>query len=249
VTPSIVVKCIGMKKPYDMPFQKAAALISKINNSLPLFPGGTDDSKFSDQELVGLMEWALPASWRAKFDLDSYIPTLGTKAKLISECEAIERNKFLNRERKKDNNNNKTVHKKTKFSNFESRAKFRGNFRRRYFCRKCGPNDMHTTPECRILKRVAVHKPFTQRGRPTKDAHVTNKQAGSKKSKAATRKADRHSSDSSESSDSVMPVNNMEFRNHNEIGTLGLEKMQIRIKQEPDDWVHVEDESTCWEEI
>ena len=28
------------------------------------------------QELVGLKEWSLLASWRAKFDLDSYIPTL-----------------------------------------------------------------------------------------------------------------------------------------------------------------------------
>jgi hypothetical protein len=255
----------GMKKPYDMPFRKAAALISKINNSLPLFPGGTDESKFSDQELVGLMEWSLPSSWRAKFDLDSYIPTLGTKAKLISECEAIERNEFLNKERKNNNNNNnKKIHKKTKFSKFVSRAKLRGNFRRPYFCRKCGPNNTHATPECRILKRTTeaaevekngvevarkTHKPFTPRGRPFKEAHATSKQAGNKKSKAVTRKADRHSSDSSESSDSAMSVNNMEFRTHNEMGTLGLENMQIQSKQEPDDWVHVEDESTSWEEI
>ena len=80
----------GTQKPSDMPLRKAAAIISKINNSLPLFLGGTADSEFSDQELVGLMEWSLPASWRAKFDLDSYITTLDTKAKLISECEAIE---------------------------------------------------------------------------------------------------------------------------------------------------------------
>jgi hypothetical protein len=36
------------------------------------------------------MEWSLPATWRAKFDLDSYIPTLHSRAKLIEVCEAIE---------------------------------------------------------------------------------------------------------------------------------------------------------------
>jgi hypothetical protein len=93
-----------------------------------------DESKFSDQELVGLMEWSLPSSWRAKFDLDSYIPMLGMKAKLISECKAMKRNEFLNRERKNNNNNKKNSQKKNKFSKFASHAKFCGNFRRRYFC-------------------------------------------------------------------------------------------------------------------
>jgi hypothetical protein len=78
----------GMRKPIDMTTCKTAAAISKINNSLPLFPLGTTTSKFTDQELVGLIEWLLPPHWRKKSDLDGYIPTLGTKAKLISECEA-----------------------------------------------------------------------------------------------------------------------------------------------------------------
>ena len=76
------------------------------------------------------MEWSLPASWRAKFDLDSYIPTLDKKAKLISECETIERNEQINKERKSNNNNNNNKNsQKTKFTNFESRTKFRGNKR------------------------------------------------------------------------------------------------------------------------
>ena len=135
-------------------------LISKINNSLPLFPGGTAESKYSEQELVGLMEWSLPASWRAKFDLDSYIPTLDSKAKLISECEAIKRNEFLNKERKasnnnnNNNNNNNKIHKKTKFAKFQVRGTFRERKRGNYFCRKCGPNATHATPDCWHLKRA-----------------------------------------------------------------------------------------------
>jgi hypothetical protein len=48
--------------------------------------------KFSDTEIIGLLEWSLPPPWRTKFDLDGYIPTLHTRAKLIENCEAIERN-------------------------------------------------------------------------------------------------------------------------------------------------------------
>jgi hypothetical protein len=111
-----------MRKPYNLLTRKTTAAITKINNSLPLFPLGNQDSKFSDQELVGLLEWSLPAPWRKKFDLDGYIPTLGTKAKLISECEAIERNKIArDKERKDDNDNNNN--KKNKFGKFVARAK------------------------------------------------------------------------------------------------------------------------------
>jgi hypothetical protein len=46
-------------------------------------------------EIIGLLEWSLPAPWRAKFDLDGYIPTLHSKTRLIEACEAIERNELV----------------------------------------------------------------------------------------------------------------------------------------------------------
>jgi hypothetical protein len=76
----------GMKKPYNLSTRKTAAAITKINNCLPVFPLGLPASKFTDQEVVGLLKWSLPSTWRKKFDLDGYVPTLGTKAKLILEC-------------------------------------------------------------------------------------------------------------------------------------------------------------------
>jgi hypothetical protein len=60
---------------------------------LTLFPNATEASKFSEGELFGLLEWSLPATWRAKFDLDGYIPTLHSRARLIEACEAIEQSK------------------------------------------------------------------------------------------------------------------------------------------------------------
>jgi hypothetical protein len=81
----------GMKKPFDLTTRLTAAALSRINNCLPLFPGGDENSKFSPAELLEILECSLPYSWRQKFDYDGYIPTDGTRAQLILSCEAIER--------------------------------------------------------------------------------------------------------------------------------------------------------------
>jgi hypothetical protein len=103
----------GMKKPYSLSTRKTAAAITKINNCIPVFPLGLPASKFTDQEVVGLLEWLLPSTWRKTFDLDGYVPTLGTKAKLILECKAIEQNKSVNKKERKDDDNNNNNYKKT----------------------------------------------------------------------------------------------------------------------------------------
>ena len=74
-----------------MSTRQTAAAIARINNFLPLFPGASDDDKFSPEELVELLEFCIPQSWRTKFDLDGYIPTEHDKARLIAECERLER--------------------------------------------------------------------------------------------------------------------------------------------------------------
>ena len=83
-----------MFKPVELTTRQMAASINRLNNALPFFPTATEASKFSEIELIGLLEWSLPATWRAKFDLDSYIPTLHSRAKLIEACEAIERSEI-----------------------------------------------------------------------------------------------------------------------------------------------------------
>jgi hypothetical protein len=57
-----------------------------------LFLKGTNSSKFTEREIIELLEWSVPTSWRAKFDLVGYIPALHSNNRLIEECEAIDRN-------------------------------------------------------------------------------------------------------------------------------------------------------------
>ena len=73
----------AMRKPAELSTRKTAAALSWINNLLPYFPLGSPVSKFSKEELVGLLEWSLPPAWRSKFDLKGYVPSTDDKEKLI----------------------------------------------------------------------------------------------------------------------------------------------------------------------
>ena len=81
-----------MCKPTDMSFRKTVAAVVRINNSIPYFPGATVADKFSEAEIIELLEWSIPQTWRNKFDLEGYIPSLETRTKLVEKCEALERN-------------------------------------------------------------------------------------------------------------------------------------------------------------
>jgi hypothetical protein len=91
-------------------------------NTLPFFPVGTNVSKFTDQELVDLIKWSLPRHWRKKFDPKGYVHTLGMKAKLISECKAIERNKTMYKKHKEADDNYFNNNSKNKFGKSVARA-------------------------------------------------------------------------------------------------------------------------------
>jgi Tfp pilus assembly protein PilE len=137
----------GMRKPYKMTTRKTAATITWINNALPLFPGGTDASKFSNTEVIGLLEWSLPPSWRSKFDLDGYIPTVDSKAKLIENCETIERNQ-------NDTPQAKPAHKdkKSKRDKSSNGTKNRESGTNNKYCLEHGKNSTHNTSDCFTLK-------------------------------------------------------------------------------------------------
>jgi hypothetical protein len=103
--------------------------------------------------MVGLLKWSLPIHWRKKFDLDGYIPTLGTKPKLIAKCEAIERNEIVKERESKDNNDNNNKYMNTKNGKFAARPGKddpRGNGQ--FYCKNCGRNRTHDTSKCYFLK-------------------------------------------------------------------------------------------------
>ena len=135
-----------MKKPKDLSVRKFSSALSRLNNALPLFPGVKEESKFSEKEIIQIMEWAIPAEWRSKFDLDSYTPADHPKAKFIEECEALERHE---KEYKSVENKNSKSQKKEKF---KKGGKFNGKKEKKKFhCTVHGWNNTHDSKKCFTL--------------------------------------------------------------------------------------------------
>jgi hypothetical protein len=80
-----------MRKPATMSIRQFVASVTQMNGHLVHFPGATNEELFSPPKLLELLEFSLPDSWRAKFDLAGYIPTNHDKTRLILEGEQIER--------------------------------------------------------------------------------------------------------------------------------------------------------------
>ena len=164
-----------MYKPAELTTRQTAAAINRLNNALPLFPGGTDDSKFTEVQVVELLEWSLPPTWRAKFDLDGYIPTLGSKSRLIEACEAIERNETI-----AENDGNKKGKKgkgeKAKIENSgPSQRKDEGK-KKKFFCTEHGYNPTHSTSDCWTIKNRAFKNDGSGGSKTTQPARsFTNK--------------------------------------------------------------------------
>jgi hypothetical protein len=148
-----------MKKPFDMSMKNTNAALSRINNCLPLFPLGNDQSKFDENKLVSLLEMSLPQSWRDKFDKKGYIPSSDTRAKLVTEGEIIERHETVRKHDRDDDDNNNKNNKKSKFIKSAGNNKKDGssnNGRNAHFCKECGPNASHSTVNCFKIKNRAA---------------------------------------------------------------------------------------------
>ena len=140
-----------MKKPIDLSFRKMVAAVTRINNSIPYFPVATATDKFSESEIIELLEWSIPQKWRNKFDLEGYVPSLDSRKMLITKCEALERQEPAATK--------PTVHKaertKSKFRANKSKGSVKTNTPRsaskKFYCTEHGADKGHNTDKCWTL--------------------------------------------------------------------------------------------------
>jgi hypothetical protein len=146
-----------MFKPVELTTRQMAASINRLNNALPFFFTATEASKFSEIELIGLLEWSLSATWRAKFDLDSYIPTLHSRAKLIEACEAIERSEIAveRPSREESSQNHRNIKRSAAKNSTEPQKQKNQNSDGKHYCSEHGYNPTHATVECYTIKNWA----------------------------------------------------------------------------------------------
>ena len=136
-----------MKKPRKMRYRTFATKIHKINKYLPFFPEATDEDKFSNKDLLEMLEFSLPEEWRKAWDAKGFIATQHTFERLTQEAEAMERKEASEAkaarkpEKKRKFEGNRTsssvVNKKSKKSS--------------KFCSEHGWNDNHSSSGCWTL--------------------------------------------------------------------------------------------------
>jgi hypothetical protein len=97
-------------------------LMSRINNYIPFFQNVTVLSKYSEEELLGILDFAVPPHLRKAFDLRDCLPTSDNKARLIKECERVEQNEAPLEKECDDSDNDRKSNKKTKFAKSEKSA-------------------------------------------------------------------------------------------------------------------------------
>ena len=136
----------GIKKPRALTTRQTVAALTRINNALPMFPGATQEDKFTKTELLQIMEWMIPTEFQTKFEEKGYIPTGHDRKRFIEECKIVERLQAL-RETKPPqlkNSNKKKVQGRSKI-NFQEKN------RTNKYCSHHGANKGHNSEECWTL--------------------------------------------------------------------------------------------------
>ena len=140
-------------KPRAMTVRKLFSCLTRMNSKLIRFPGADYDDSFTAQQILEIVEFALPKSWAAKFDLQGYIPSLHDKQRLIQECEAMERSEAVkppakaavpktNNQKGRNNNSNNSHNSNNSSSKKENK----------YYCTEHGNNPTHNTASCFTIK-------------------------------------------------------------------------------------------------
>jgi hypothetical protein len=154
------------RKPYKMGAKQFAISMSRINNYIPFFPNATVLSKYSKEELINILEFAVPPHWRKAFDLRDYLPTSDDKARFISKCEHVERNETPPARERDSSDNDRTSSKKNKFAKSEKSVKKSGKKTNTesgpMYCTHC-KTDTHNTERCWKLKKIAREKELSEK--------------------------------------------------------------------------------------
>jgi len=142
-----------LRKPADMPFRKLASAVVRINNYLPYLPGATENDLFTDTEVVEILEFSLPQAWKAKFDLEGFVPSDNDRQALVRKCEALERSLPVAAKQRPAKKTQQSKHKPGNKKSSTEQSKY---------CSLHG-TCAHTTSECRTLQ--------SQRDSKSKNGH------------------------------------------------------------------------------
>ena len=139
-----------LRKPPTLSIRKTISALQRLNKELPHYPGGDESSKFSDKQLIDILEWAVPEAYREKFLDHGYIPSQHGIKKFLLEGELAEM--LLKKETKPRRLTQIKESKKRTYSNNGNQLENQGAKKKSFYCRVHGVNNSHNTAQCKVVQ-------------------------------------------------------------------------------------------------
>jgi hypothetical protein len=79
-----------MRKPKTMQIRDFVTRVVELNDYLPKFPPFGADQKLQDDELMDILEYAVPLTWQRTMFLHNFDPVSHTPTEFVSFCERLE---------------------------------------------------------------------------------------------------------------------------------------------------------------
>ena len=166
-----------MRKPMKMRYRLFQARVLKINKYLPYFPGATEETKFDGKELLEMLEFSLPDSWRQEWDKKGYIATNHNLERLIQEAEAMERSENEGKKKKEQDKRKRKENSRGSRSSNNSVVLNKKQKKQKY-CKEHGLGN-HDSSECWSLHPEKKPEKFQAK----KDGKETEKKGKKKAEK------------------------------------------------------------------
>jgi hypothetical protein len=79
-----------MRKPREVAMREFAARVAEMNEYLSQFPPFDNDQSLTNEEIVDILEFAVPNSWQKSMVLQGFDPLIHTVSEFVSFCERHE---------------------------------------------------------------------------------------------------------------------------------------------------------------
>jgi hypothetical protein len=180
-----------MRKPRNMTTREFAARVNELNEYLKQFPPYDDDQELAEEEILDILEFAVPNTWQKNMVLQGFDPLMHTSSDFVAFCE---RHEFT--EGNLDNSNDKKEAKpktslKSSYNDEKSRAKSSAEAKSKTNKRKttekwCDLHQTHghDTHECKVVQsQIQKMRQSWETVRPTKSYQPGKDSNGKNKNK------------------------------------------------------------------
>ena len=176
------------RKSQDMTIRKFYNHFSRINDEeLPnLPPDFSQDQSLSADELLDILLYAIPNSWKKEMDKQGVDPDKLSQPQLLAILEQLEAAEAHDKKSEKVQNKNSPNKKSKKAHQKDGKSKKDGDGK--YFCMYHKQNTTHATEDCKVLQALAEQKQARGEGK-SKNKTWTRKGEDKKKEQQKELKA------------------------------------------------------------